>query len=174
MLLCCVLGISIGILLRHCCSANVRVFFAETDAKASEDKLFIQATVLVKGAKDLQRKHNFILTVIPLTVGEYLQLPGRYGNSCDSIIMTSNVDPAEGKFLSRLCSLQSCQIHIYFSIGLFHFISIPPVLRSDLWNLHLKNQLSHITPSGIISKGKLSLRNNHLCVHMHPQMFWHI
>ena len=115
LLLCCVLGILIGIVLRHCCSTNVRVLFADTDAKAPEDYSFIQATVLIKGAKDLQRKHNFILTVIPLTVGEYLQVADRYGNSCDSIIMASNTDPAEGKLLSRICSLQSCQLYILYT-----------------------------------------------------------
>ena len=78
------------------------MLFTETDAKASEDSSFIQATVWVKGAQDGQR-HIFNLTTIPLTLGKYRAEPDKYGNSCDSIINRTselNIDPAEGEFQS--------------------------------------------------------------------------
>ena len=74
---------------------GIHVRFTETDAKASEDDLFIQVTVQVKGASDPQR-HNFTLIAVPLTVAQYMAEPGKYGNSCHSII-TPNIDPAEGE-----------------------------------------------------------------------------
>ena len=73
-------------------STSVHVHFAEGDAKASEDDLFVLVTVLVKGAHD----HNFTLTATPLTVAQYLDEPGKYGNSCLPAITTS-IDPAESK-----------------------------------------------------------------------------
>ena len=77
--------------------------FAETDEKASEDDMFIQATVLVNRAQDLL-EHNFTLTAVPLTVGQYLAEHSKYGDTCDSIIMDATklkVDPAEGTSLSN-------------------------------------------------------------------------
>ena len=69
------------------------MYFAEGDAKASEGDSFVQAIVRVEGAHD----HNFTLTATPLTVAQYLDEPGKYGNSCLSSISTTSVDPAEGE-----------------------------------------------------------------------------
>ena len=66
--------------------------FAESDVKASEDESSVQAIVRVEGAHD----HNFTLTATPLTVAQYLDEPGKYGNSCLSAISPS-IDPAEGE-----------------------------------------------------------------------------
>ena len=71
--------------------------FAETDAKASEDDLSIQATIWVKGAPDLLG-HNFTLTATPLTVSQYMAEPGKYRNSCHSVIDT-DTDTAEGALI---------------------------------------------------------------------------
>jgi hypothetical protein len=71
------------------------VRFAESDAKASESDSSIEAIVRVEGAHD----HNFTLTATPLTVDQYLDQPGKYGNSCRSAI-TSDIDPAEGEYIS--------------------------------------------------------------------------
>ena len=69
------------------------MYFAEADAKASEGDSFVQAIVQVEGAHD----HNFTLTATPLTVAQYQDEPGKYGNSCFSIISTTGIDPAEGE-----------------------------------------------------------------------------
>ena len=68
------------------------MIFAESDVKASEDDLSVQVIVRVEGAHD----HNFTLTATPLTVAQYLDEPGKYGNSCLSVISPS-IDPAEGE-----------------------------------------------------------------------------
>ena len=69
--------------------------FTETDVKASEDDLFLQAHVHVEG----DHTHNFTLTATPLTLEQYLDEPGKYGNSCLSVINT-NIDPAEGMYVA--------------------------------------------------------------------------
>ena len=77
------------------------MLFAESDASGSESNAVVTAPVRVEG----DNTENLTVIATPLTVAQYQADPGRYRNSCDSIIQdaaTHNLNPAEGECMAPI------------------------------------------------------------------------
>ena len=75
-------------------SQTVQLTFADSDKRVLESASDVTTSVRVMGVA----REDLIVTITPLTVGDYEDDPGRFQNRCDTAVATSSVsDSAEGK-----------------------------------------------------------------------------